>query len=89
MANFTGMDISAVRTLASQLSAKADEIESITNALSGQLDGVQWEGPDAQNFRTDWQNTHRTQLNNVASALRDASGRATSNANQQDEASAT
>lgn len=88
MATFSGMDISEVRTLASQLSSKADEIESIANALSGQLNGVQWEGPDAQSFRNDWQSTHRTQLHNVATALRDASSRATTNANQQEQASA-
>jgi uncharacterized protein YukE len=89
MANYTGMDIPAVRTLASQLNAKADEIESIANSLSSQLDGVQWVGFDATNFRNDWQGTHRTQLHAVASALRDASTRATANANQQEQASSS
>jgi uncharacterized protein YukE len=88
MVSFTGMDIPAVRTLATQLSAKADEIESIANTLSSQLDGVQWIGFDADGFRNDWQSTHRTQLHAVATALRDASTRATANANQQEQASA-
>ena len=88
MASFTGMDIGAVRTLASQLSAKADEIDAIANGLSSQLDGVQWVGFDADGFRGDWQSTHRTQLHAVATALRDASTRATANANQQEQASA-
>lgn len=84
---FTGMDVPAVRNLAAQLTAKADEIESIATLLSSQLDGIQWVGADADGFRGDWQSTHRTQLHTVATALRDASTRATSNANQQDEAS--
>jgi len=89
MASFTGMDIGAVRTLASQLSAKADEIDAIANGLSSQLDGVQWVGFDADSFRSDWQSTHRIQLHNVATALRDASTRATANATQQEQASAS
>jgi uncharacterized protein YukE len=89
MVNYTGMDIPAVRTLASHLSAKADEIESIVNSLSSQLDGVQWVGTDATNFRNDWHGTHRTQLHAVATALRDASTRANTNATQQEQASAS
>ncbi|MEV4518234.1 hypothetical protein AB0K00_55930 [Dactylosporangium sp. NPDC049525] len=89
MSGLTGMDISAVRTLANQLNAKADEIETIASALTGQLDGTQWLGSDADGFRNDWLNTHRTQLQNVAGALRDASTRASNNANQQEQASAS
>jgi hypothetical protein len=87
MTSFLGMDIQAVRSLSSQLAAKADEIDSIASMLTSQLNGVQWLGPDADMFRNDWQSTHRVQLNTVASALRDASMRATSNANQQEQAS--
>ena len=49
---------------------------------------MQWVGFDADGFRNDWQSTHRTQLHAVATALRDASTRATANANQQEQASA-
>jgi uncharacterized protein YukE len=83
------MDIPAVRTLATQLNAKADEIESIANTLSSQLDGVQWVGIDASNFRNDWHGTHHAQLHAVATALRDASTRANADAAQQEQASAS
>jgi uncharacterized protein YukE len=82
-----GMDVHAVRNLATQLAAKADEIDSITNALSGQLDSVQWLGPDADGFRSEWNSLHRSKLHLVANALRDASTSAIRNANQQQEAS--
>jgi uncharacterized protein YukE len=85
--SFTGMDIPAVRNLATQLNSKADEIESIANMLSSQLDSIQWIGHDADGFRGDWQGTHRTQLHTVATALREASSRASNNANQQETAS--
>lgn len=87
MSGFVGMDVAAVRSLASHLSAKADEIESIANMLSSQLDMVQWVGQDAQTFRGEWQGTHRAQLHTVATALRDAATRANANANQQEQAS--
>jgi uncharacterized protein YukE len=87
MSTFTGMDIGAVRQLASQLTAKADEIEQIYNQLTAALDHVQWVGSDADRFRGDWHGQHRNQLHQVAVALRDASHLATSNANQQEEAS--
>lgn len=87
MSSMLGMDIGAVRNLAGQLMAKADEIDSIANTLTTQLDSAQWVGPDATAFRGDWVSVHRAQLTTVANALRDASNRATTNANQQEQAS--
>jgi uncharacterized protein YukE len=84
-----GMDIDAVRSFANQLASKADEIESIVNSLTSQLDGVQWIGTDANNFRNDWSSTHRPQLQTVANALREASGVANNNAVQQEQTSAS
>jgi len=84
-----GMDIEAVRGLAGQLNARADEIDSLANALSAQLGNVEWLGLDADGFRGDWQNSYRVQLQTVSAALRDASTRATGNANQQEQASLT
>jgi uncharacterized protein YukE len=86
---FIGMDVDAVRNLANQLNSKADEIDTIMNTLSSQLDGTQWVGTDADGFRSDWQGTHRAQLSAVAGALRDAATQATGNASQQDSTSAS
>jgi uncharacterized protein YukE len=84
-----GMDIGAVRNLAGQLMAKADDITMIANALTTQLDSAQWVGADATAFRGDWVSGHRAQLMAVAEALRDASSRATANANHQEQVSMT
>jgi hypothetical protein len=89
MSGLTGMDISAVRTLANQLAAKADEIDSVMGILDAHLGSVHWLGADADAFRSDWTTTLRIGLNNVSGALRDASTRATNNANQQEQASAS
>lgn len=89
MVGLTGMDVEAVRLLAGQLGAKADEIDQIASTLTTQLGNVQWLGTDADTFRGDWQSSYRTQLQTVSSALRDASTRATNNAVQQEQASST
>lgn len=87
MSSFLGMDISAVRSMAGHLMAKADELDSFALTLSAQLDSTQWVGPDATAFRGDWNGTYRAQLAAISNALRDAANRATSNANQQEQAS--
>jgi len=87
MSNFTGMDIQAVRQLATQLNAKAGEIRNLTSQLTGQLEGTAWVGPDREQFYGDWTGQYVSALNNVAQGLEDASQRATQNANQQEQAS--
>jgi len=88
MSNFTGMDIQAVRTLAAQLTAKAGEIDTLRQQLTGQLENTPWVGPDREQFYGDWTGQYSTALTQVAEGLRNASQRATSNANQQEQASA-
>ncbi|MGK3956614.1 hypothetical protein ACLKOZ_10515 [Arthrobacter sp. R4] len=51
------------------------------------LDSTTWEGPDAQNFRSEWSGNHTSALNQVIQALKDAGQKATKNANEQDQAS--
>jgi hypothetical protein len=82
----TGMNIGQVRHLASTLSNTADQIETLVNTLSHQVGGVVWRGHDADQFRSDWDTRHRSQLLAVAHALRDTSGVATRNANEQEQA---
>ena len=82
-----GMDIAQVRTLATSLNTKAGEIDTIVNRVTSELQSTQWKGPDAENFRSDWNGALTKQLRNVAQQLRDASQRATRNANEQEQAS--
>lgn len=87
MSNFTGMDIAAVRTLSQQLKAKADEIRTLTQQLTGQLQNTPWVGQDRERFYSDWTGQYCTALNNVVTGLEDASNRALQNANEQDQIS--
>ncbi len=83
-ANFFGMEIDAVRQLATQLQRASDEIEQIMTRLTPEVTNQSiWRGPDADRFRNDWQSTHVPALRNVAQALGTASTTATTNADQQ------
>ena len=82
-----GLDVQQVRQLSAQLNQKAGEIESALSTLTGALSNTQWEGPDAIAFRNDWSGSHTAALRQVISALRDASTKATQNANSQEQTS--
>lgn len=88
MSGFVGMEVAAVRQLAAQFGARADEIDQLCNQLTSQLANTQWVGSDATRFRSDWSSTHVAALRNVSNALRDAQRASTANADQQEQASA-
>lgn len=82
-----GQDIEQVQQLASQLNAKADDIQNVISQLSSAVSSVHWMGPDADRFRSDWQSQHTAQLKAVVTALRTASQAAKRNAQEQQQAS--
>ncbi|MFT3852171.1 MAG: WXG100 family type VII secretion target [Ilumatobacteraceae bacterium] len=89
MSNFTGMDIAGVRQLSQLLNSKADEIDQIRSQLTSSLNGTQWVGNDRNQFTNDWQGQYTNALNTVVQGLRDASQRASRNADEQETASAS
>lgn len=82
-----GLDVQQVRTLSTQLNQKASDIDSILSTLTNALNNTQWEGPDAQQFRSDWSGQHTSSLRQVAQALRDAAAKAQQNASAQEQTS--
>ena len=84
---FTGMDIPAVRQMATQMDTSAGEIEQLISRLTGTLNGTQWEGPDAVAFRGEWEGQHTASLRQVAERLRHVCLQARANADEQEAAS--
>lgn len=82
-----GQDIAEVNKLATQLNSKAEEIQQIVTQLSSAVNSVQWMGPDADRFRSDWSSQHTAKLKAVVSALQAASQSAKKNAQEQQQAS--
>ena len=87
MANVWGLDVQQVRDLATNLDREADSIDQVLTKLTGMLNNTQWTGPDATQFRNDWQGSHTNALRRVSQALRDTAGIARSNATQQEQTS--
>lgn len=82
-----GLDVQQVRQLSSQMRQQADAIQQTLTTLTGALNGTQWTGPDAEQFRNEWSSTHTAALRNVINALQDASQKAARNADAQEQAS--
>lgn len=82
-----GQDIEQVRQLGTQLNSKASDIEGVISQLTSAVNSVQWMGPDAERFKSDWQGQHVPQLRQVVSALQKASQDASRNASEQQQAS--
>ncbi len=82
-----GMDIEAVRQLAGQMDAQAEQIAQLEAGLTQAIESTEWVGPDRDRFVGDWQGNHAAQLRAVAQSLRDAATAARNNAQQQADAS--
>jgi ABC-type transporter Mla subunit MlaD len=84
---YFGQDIEQVQQLANQLNTKAGEIEHLISQLTATVDSIDWQGPDAERFRSDWKGQHTGQLRAVVSSLQSASQDARRNAQDQQTAS--
>ena len=82
-----GADVEQLRTLGTKLQHGANEIEQQKNNLNTLLNSTQWMGPDADAFKQQWSGEHMSQLTRVAESLKEASQKATRNAQQQSDAS--
>jgi uncharacterized protein YukE len=84
MGQITGMDIGEIRTLATQMKAKAEEIRTIMNQLSTSINAAPWVGNDRDRFVDEWQSRHCSSLNAVITSLDGAADTATKNAADQE-----
>jgi WXG100 family type VII secretion target len=82
-----GLDVEQVRQLSKKLHNKSEQVQEILTTLTSALESVDWKGPDAEKFRSEWKGTHTAALKNVINALNDASQKATQNANAQEQTS--
>lgn len=82
-----GQDIEQVKQLAAQLNSKAGDIQNVISQLTSAVNSVEWRGPDAERFKSDWQGQHVPQLKQIVTALQTASQKASKNASEQQQAS--
>lgn len=82
-----GMAVDEVRKMAKQLADAAEEIDRIKEELTNGLEEVDWTGPDADRFRSQWQGEMVPALQSISQAVGELGTTAESNASQQDAAS--
>ncbi len=82
-----GLDPEQMGTLQKAMQRDAGAIRTLAKQLDGQLRSAWWRGPDADRFRSEWDGTHRSQLEKVAAALDAAAKVIATNITQQTQAS--
>lgn len=87
MSAFFGADVDALRALGAQFISQADDLDGLASRLTSRVGTAPWRGPDAERFRSDWNQRHSSAIRNAAIALRNAADSARTNASQQDSAS--
>jgi uncharacterized protein YukE len=90
MSNLThGMDIGAVRQLGQFLQSEAtSQIRDLMGRIDSQLSSAGWQGNDAEQFRSEWQN-HKNTLNQIINSLEQFGQKAQQNAQAQEQTSAS
>jgi hypothetical protein len=87
-AGMVGADADQLDALARDIAHTADRIDGIRVEVGGRLHHTSWDGPDAQQARSDWDHRHAGALVRVAASLRERGGLLTTEAEAQRRASA-
>lgn len=89
MPGLLGMDVDAVRGVATKLDALTHALAQILGAVDGLARHASsfWLGPDAHEFNDWWTNQHKPALERVHEAMRELAQSARNNADEQERAS--
>jgi hypothetical protein len=84
-----GADVAQLRSAAAQFSKGASALETSAKALHSLIgSATQWQGPDADRFRSQWSGQSTRTITAAVEALRQAADTLRRNADEQDKASA-
>lgn len=64
-----GLDPEQMTALQKLMQREAGGIRTIAKQLDSQLRSAWWKGTDADRFRSEWDGTHKAQLEKIAAAL--------------------
>jgi uncharacterized protein YukE len=85
-----GMDVEAVRGVATSLNGQADAIDGVITTIDGLITNAisVWQGSDATQFQDWWNSQHKPALMNAREAIAGLAQSANNNASAQETASA-
>jgi len=69
MSNQLGSDPEQLDRLARLLTSAAGEVGRVRSTVTGRLDALFWQGPDADNFKASWNSVHNEMLRQAGSKL--------------------
>lgn len=87
MAQYLGQNPDEVRELATLFDTKASDLEGVVAAINSKLGSTTWVGSDRNRFQNETWSTIQSNLNQIATTLRDAGTNARTNASEQESAS--
>ena len=82
-----GLDPEQMGALQKLMQRDAGEIRTLTKQLDSKLRSAWWKGTDADRFRSEWDGSHKAQLDKVAAALEAQAKVIAANVTQQTQAS--
>lgn len=85
--HLSGMDISQIRSMARTMDGKADEMRTLVDQLTVEVERASWVGQDRERFVDEWRQHHAAALRRVADNLDEAARQARDHANQQERVS--
>lgn len=84
----SGMDIAQIRSLSSEIRARATDVLGVVDRLTAAFEGVEWIGQDRDIFLREWRDRHAQALRGVASSMQAAAVDSANSATAQERASA-
>lgn len=84
-----GADVEQLDALSRRFRDSAEQLRTLTRQLGSQVHQAWWQGQDADRFRSDWDGTFSSQLQQVATRLDETAQSVTAQANQQRQTSAS
>ncbi|MGP5268359.1 WXG100 family type VII secretion target [Brachybacterium alimentarium] len=82
-----GMNVEEVRRMSARLREAAAEITGIEHELTAGLEAVDWTGPDADRFRSQWAGQMVPAMQRIMTSVQELGDSADRNAAEQDAAS--
>jgi len=85
---FEGLDVDGAQTVVSAVNNAPSDLQGILNNLTNQIQGIQWQGADREQFLSAWQQASSQLMNQIHQVLQDTATHLTQEINQQQQASA-
>jgi hypothetical protein len=82
-----GMDVEGGRQSATVITQGAEQLDGLTQQLTGSIQGFEWMGPDADRTRETWNSEYVRTLQMVSQTLRDFATLINNQAQEQEQVS--